>query len=50
MQVIFHAQFSDYAITILRLDNVGEFTYQAFNDYCLSTRIIVENLFAHVHT
>ena len=44
------AQFSDYAITILRLDNVGEFTSHAFNNYCLSTGITVEHPVAHVHT
>ena len=38
------SQFLDYAIKIIRLDNASEFTYQAFNDYCLSTRIIVEHL------
>ena len=46
----FRAQFLDYAIKIFRLDNTGEFTSQAFNDYCMSTEIIVEQLVAHVHT
>ena len=44
------AQFSDYAINTIRLDNVDDFTSQAFNDYCLSTGITVEYHVAHVHT
>ena len=35
---------------MVRLDNAGEFTSQAFNNYCISTGIIVEHLVAHVHT
>ena len=31
------AQFPDYTIKTTRLDNAGEFTSQAFNDYCMST-------------
>ncbi|GJZ24929.1 retrovirus-related pol polyprotein from transposon TNT 1-94 [Tanacetum coccineum] len=34
----------------VRLDNAGEFTSHAFNDYCMSIGIIVEHLVAHVHT
>nr|GEV30249.1 putative copia-like polyprotein [Tanacetum cinerariifolium] len=34
----------------IRLDNVGEFTSQTFNDYCKSIGICVENSVAHVHT
>ena len=30
------AQISDYTIKKVRLDNAGEFTSQAFNDYCMS--------------
>lgn len=44
------AQFPDYIIKRVRLDNAGEFTSQAFNDYCMSTGIIVEHPVAHVHT
>ena len=44
------AQFLDYAIITIHLDNAGEFTSQAFNNYCLSTAITVEHLVAHVHT
>ena len=38
------AQFPDYAIKIIHVDNVGEFTSQTFNDYCLLTGITVEHL------
>ena len=44
------AQFPDYTIKTIRLDNAGEFTSQAFNDYCMSTGITVEHPVAHVHT
>ena len=35
------AQFPDYIIKRVRLNNAGKFTSQAFNDYCISTGIIV---------
>ena len=35
------AHFPDYAIQRVRLDNAGEFTSQAFNDYCMSVGIVV---------
>ena len=44
------AQFPDYPIKIIRLDNASEFTSQAFNDYCMSIGIKVEHPVAHVHT
>ena len=44
------AQFPDNAIKTIRLDNPGEFTSQAFNDYCMSIGINVEHPVAHVHT
>ena len=44
------AQFPDYAIKKIRLDNAGEFTSHAFNDYCVSIEINIEHLVAHVHT
>ena len=44
------AQFSDYPIKRVRLDNAGEFTSQAFNDYCMVSGIEVEHSVAHVHT
>jgi len=44
------AQFPDHSIKTIRLDNAGEFTSQAFNDYCMSIGIKVEHPVAHVHT
>ena len=44
------AQFLDHPIKKIRLDNVGEFTSQSFNDYCMSIGIDVEHPVAHVHT
>ena len=43
------AQFSDYTIKTARLDNVGEFTSKALNDYYMSIGINVEHHVAHVH-
>ena len=44
------AQFPDYPIKTIRLDNAGEFTFQAFDAYCVSVGIKVEHHVAHVHT
>ena len=44
------AQFLDYNIGIIRLDNAGEFTSWAFNEYCMSFGINVEHPVAHAHT
>ena len=44
------AQFPDYPIKTIRLDNSGKFTSQAFDAYCVSVEIKVEHLVAHVHT
>ena len=44
------AQFPDYPIKTIRLDNVGEFTSQTLNDYCMSIGINIEHHVAHVHT
>ena len=44
------AQFPDYPIRSIRLDNVGEFTSKAFNDYCLAVGIDVEHPVPHIHT
>jgi hypothetical protein len=43
------ANFSDYQIKSIRLDNAGEYTSRFFNDYCMSIGIKVEHLVAHVH-
>ena len=44
------AQFPDYTIKNIRLDNVGEFTSQTFNNYCMSIGINIKHPVAHVHT
>jgi GAG-pre-integrase domain len=44
------ANFPDYQIKSIRLDNTGEFTSKSFNDYCMSIEIKVEHPVAHVHT
>ena len=44
------AQFPDYPINTIRLDNASEFTSQAFDAYCVSVGIKVEHPVAHVHT
>ena len=44
------AQFSNYPIRKIRLDNASEFTSQAFNDYCMSIGIDVEHPVTHTHT
>ena len=45
-----HAQFPDYPIKAIRLDNGDEFTSQTFTDYCMSVGINIEHLIAHTHT
>ena len=44
------AQFPDHPIKAIHLDNAGEFSSQAFLDYCMSIGINVQYLIAHVHT
>ena len=44
------AQFPEYPIKTIRLDNAGEFTSQTLNDYCMSIGINIEPHIAHVHT
>jgi hypothetical protein len=44
------AQFPNYPIQSIRMDNAGEFTSQAFYDYCMSIGINVEHHVAHTHT
>ena len=44
------AQFPDYPLKKIRLDNAGEFTSQTFTDYCMSVGINIEHPIAHTHT
>jgi hypothetical protein len=48
--IILHAQFPDYPIQFIWMNNAGEFTYQTFYDYCMSIDIHVEHPVAHTHT
>jgi len=48
--IILHAQFPNYPIQSIWMNNAGEFTSQTFYDYCMSIDIHVENLVAHTHT
>jgi hypothetical protein len=38
------AQFPDYPIQSIRIDNASEFTSQTFYDYCMSIEINVKHL------
>ena len=40
----------DHHVKSIRMDNVGEFTFKAFNDYCNVMRIKVEHFVPYVHT
>ena len=44
------AQFPDYPIKTITLDNASDFTSQTLNDYCMSIGINIEHPIAHVHT
>jgi len=44
------ASFPENRIQSIRMDNAGEFTSKAFNDYCLALGINVEHSVPHVHT
>ena len=44
------AQFPKNPIKAIRLDNAGEFTFQAFDAYCMTNGISVEHPVAYVHT
>lgn len=48
--ICLRAHFPNNAIKTIHLDNAGEFTSQAFNDYCMFVRINVEHHVAHVYT
>ena len=43
------AQFPDYLIKTIHLDNVGEFTSQTFIDYCMSIGINIEHHVTHTY-
>ena len=45
----FRAQFPDYPIKKIHLDNVSKFTFQTFIDYCMSVGMNIEHQVAHTH-
>ena len=44
------AQFVNYPIKSIHLDNASEFTSKTFNNYCMTIEIEVEHLVSYVHT
>ena len=48
--IILQAQFPDYLIKTIRLDNAGEFTSQTFIDYYMLVGINIEHPVTHTHT
>ena len=44
------ADYPDYPIKSIRLDNAGEFTSRTFDDYCMSVEVDVEHSVPYVHT
>jgi hypothetical protein len=44
------AQFPNYTIKKIRLDNTGKFISESFNNYCTYIAITAEHPFSHVHT
>ena len=48
--IIQQAQFLDYPIKTIHLNNVRKFPSQIFIDYCMSVRIDIEHLAPHAHT
>ena len=48
--IILQAQFLNYPIKTIHLDNAGKFTSQTFIDYCMSIGINLKHPVAHTHT
>ena len=48
--IILQAQFPNYPIKIIHLDNAGKFTFQTFINCYMSVRINIEHPVAHTHT
>ena len=48
--IILQAQFPNYPIKIVHLDNAGKFTFQTFINCCMSVRINIEHPAAHTYT
>jgi transposase InsO family protein len=51
MQVIrLKANYPEYRIKSIRMDNAAEFSSRAFNDYCIAKGIEVQHSVPYVHT
>jgi hypothetical protein len=44
------ANFPEYQLQFVRLDNAAELSSRAFNDYCMAQRIEVQHSVSYVHT
>jgi transposase InsO family protein len=44
------ANYPEYRIKSIRMDNAAEFSSQPFNDYCMAKRIEVQYSIPYVHT
>jgi hypothetical protein len=44
------ANYPEYHIQSIRMENAAEFTSRSFNDYCMALRIQVQHLVPYVHT
>ena len=44
------ASFTEHHIKSIRMDNTSEFSFRAFNDYCMAQGIEVHHSFTYVHT
>jgi hypothetical protein len=51
MQIIrLKANYPEYRIKSIRMDNAAEFSSRAFNDYCMAQGIEVQYSVPYVHT
>jgi hypothetical protein len=44
------ANYTEYRLQSVRLDNAAEFSSRAFNDYCMAQGIEVQHSVPYVHT
>ena len=49
MLIKFRTHYPDYPVKTLRMDNVGEFKSQHFEDYCMATRIELTYFVSYEH-
>jgi hypothetical protein len=44
------ANYSEYRLQSVRLDNATKFSSRGFNDYCMAQKIKVQHSVSYVHT